>query len=280
MSRRRDLEQHRDSLGEIGEILSSMKTLAYMETRKLSRFLSAEQLVVESIERVAADFLEFHPDTLPDPGETAPVYLLIGSERGFCGDFNRALVEWLAAERGRTGAGDARLVVVGHKLRALLETDASAAAFVEGASVAEDVPAVLPAVIDALTSLHGGLAALRLSGVRHGPGGIEVNPLLPPFARERETPPGRANPPLLNLTASEFLLELIDHYLFAVLNHSLYVSLMEENHRRINHLERAVRHLDDESRDLTRRCRSLRQEEITEEIEVILLSAASIGVTD
>ena len=38
-----------------------MKTLAYMETRKLSRFLAAQQQVVDSIAAVAADFLgHFH----------------------------------------------------------------------------------------------------------------------------------------------------------------------------------------------------------------------------
>jgi F-type H+-transporting ATPase subunit gamma len=37
-----------------------------------------------------------------------------------------------------------------------------------------------------------------------------------------------------------------------------------------------VRRLDDEAEDLTRKCNALRQEEIVEEIEVILLSASSL----
>jgi len=252
-----------------------------METRKLSRFLSAEKLVVESIERVAADFLGFHSETLPDTVGSTPVYLVVGSERGFCGDFNRSVVEWLEAARSRDGTGDPRLVVVGQKLCALLEKDTAVAALIGGASVAEDVPTVLEAVIEALAAVHGGLAALNLTGVHHDSNGIEVRALLPPFLQLRASRPAHANPPLLNLAPADFLLELVDHYLFAALNHSLYVSLMEENHRRVSHLERAVRHLDDESRDLTRRCRALRQEEITEEIEVILLSAGSVdGGTD
>jgi F-type H+-transporting ATPase subunit gamma len=51
---------------------------------------------------------------------------------------------------------------------------------------------------------------------------------------------------------------------------------MVENHRRMTHLDRAVRHLDEKSHELSRRCNALRQEEIIEEIEVILLSAASL----
>jgi F0F1-type ATP synthase gamma subunit len=38
-----------------------------------------------------------------------------------------------------------------------------------------------------------------------------------------------------------------------------------------------VRHLDDESAELERQCNALRQEEIIEEIEEIMLSAASLG---
>jgi F-type H+-transporting ATPase subunit gamma len=57
----------------------------------------------------------------------------------------------------------------------------------------------------------------------------------------------------------------------------LYTSLMMENHHRVTHLEGAVKHLDDQSEDLARQGNTLRQEEIIEEIEVILLSAASLG---
>ena len=57
----------------------------------------------------------------------------------------------------------------------------------------------------------------------------------------------------------------------------LYTSLMIENHQRVMHLDGAVKHLDDESAEMARKANTLRQEEIIEEIEVILLSAASLG---
>ena len=52
---------------------------------------------------------------------------------------------------------------------------------------------------------------------------------------------------------------------------------MAENHRRMTLLEGAVRRLDDESTELARRYNMLRQEEIIEEIEVILLSTADVN---
>ena len=81
------------------------------------------------------------------------------------------------------------------------------------------------------------------------------------------------HPPLLNLSPQALLGELTDHYLFAALHAMLYTSLMIENQHRASHLDGAVKHLDDESDKLARHCNVLRQEEIIEEIEVILLSA-------
>ena len=54
MTQRRNLEHHRHSLAEIRDIMNSMKTLAYMETRKLGSFLDAQHTVLQSIEEVAA----------------------------------------------------------------------------------------------------------------------------------------------------------------------------------------------------------------------------------
>jgi len=59
MTRRRELDRHRHTLDETRSIMNSMKTLAYMETRKLARFLDAQRSVVRHIESVANDFLGF-----------------------------------------------------------------------------------------------------------------------------------------------------------------------------------------------------------------------------
>jgi len=58
-----------------------------------------------------------------------------------------------------------------------------------------------------------------------------------------------------------------------VLHEILYLSLTAENHHRLQHLEGAVNHLDDGITRLQRKSQIYRQEEITGEIEVILLNA-------
>ncbi|GMR21223.1 MAG: hypothetical protein BMS9Abin36_1822 [Gammaproteobacteria bacterium] len=278
MTRRRNLEHHRDSLVEIRDIMNSMKTLAYIETRKLARFLDAQHAVVQGIEDVAADFLSFHPESLPEVKETIPVYLLIGTERGFCGDFNHALLRHLDSATQAHPSASPMLIAIGRKLHTLLENDTRVASLINGASVVEEVTSLLNQVVSELTMLqhkHGVLTVYCL--YQGGNDGIVMQKLFPPFQQLLHRPPQFPHPPVLNLTPAAFLFELTDQYLFAALHEMLYTSLMAENHHRVVHLEGAVKHLDDESAELVRQCNALRQEEIIEEIEVILLSTASLG---
>jgi F-type H+-transporting ATPase subunit gamma len=276
MTRRRNLEHHRHSLAEIRDIMNSMKTLAYLETRKLGSFLDAQHTVLQSIEEVAADLLSFYPEILPEAEATNPIHLLIGTERGFCGDFNHALLTYLASTP--QDPDNSTLIAIGRKLNTLMEKDTRVAAQIDGASIAEEVTSVLTKVVSELTSLQEGQGMATVFCLYHcGEEGILLQKLLPPFAHLLHQPRRFPHPPDLNLSPREFLVELIDHYLFATLHEMLYTSLMTENRQRVTHLERAVKHLDDESADLTRQCNALRQEEIIEEIEVILLSATGPG---
>jgi F-type H+-transporting ATPase subunit gamma len=278
MTRRRTLEQRRHSIGEIRNIMNSMKTLAYLEIRKLGRFLDAQRAVVAHVETVAADFLGFHSDLLPPPDDSAqPVCLLLGSERGFCGDFNEALLERLEAFVEAERVVSPRVMVVGHKLGARLEADPRVAAAFDGATTVGEVEKTLHAITRALGVLQAQHGMLSLSVFHHDPEQEQViiTGVLPCFEQCRDTEPQFTHAPLVHLSPQAFLGALLDHYLYSVLHEIIYVSLMAENLRRVRHLEGAVRHLDEKSTALLRKCNALRQEEIIEEIEVILLSAAS-----
>jgi F-type H+-transporting ATPase subunit gamma len=163
-------------------------------------------------------------------------------------------------------------------LHILLESDKRVTARIEGASVAEEVTAVLNPLVDELLKLQETHGLVSVRCLYHGSDDdIVIKELLPPFEHLQHAPPRFAHAPVLHQPPGDLLLELTGHYLFAALHQVLYTSLMAENHHRIAHLDGAVKHLDNESAELTRRCNALRQEEIVEEIEVILLSAASLG---
>ncbi|MEJ2589907.1 MAG: F0F1 ATP synthase subunit gamma [Candidatus Thiodiazotropha sp.] len=278
MSRRRNLEHHRSSLGEIRGIMNSMKTLATMETHKLARFLDAQRSVVTSIESAARDLLAAHPEILPALREQQPVYLLIGSERGFCGDFNHALVRALEARLRTEDVRQPLLIAVGRKLHTVLETVGLEAVNIEGASVAEEIPPLLNHLVETIAAQRAQAGTQILTAICHdAETGVVQRTLLPPFHDLVDTGMAAGQPPLLNRSPTDLLLSLSEHYLFSRLHEMLYSSLMGENHYRVAHLEGAVRHLDNESTRLAHQCNALRQEEIIEEIEVILLSSVELA---
>jgi F-type H+-transporting ATPase subunit gamma len=278
MSKRRDLETRLRSLNEIKEIMNAMKNLSLMEVQRLTRFLDTQRRVVAGIEAAAADFLFFHPELFSGEEECRNVHLLVGSERGFCGDFNESLLRSLDNHLGSTR--DGTWVVIGSRLAAKLRDDPRVAASLDGASVAEEVDGVLLKLLETLgsLSLHGAARVpLRLTLFRHdaAEGAIKVSDLRP-FPKPQSGITRVSHPPLLYLKPHIFVSGLAEHYLFAALHELLYSSLIAENQRRMQHLNAAVQRLERTSAELLRKRNILRQEEITDEIEVIMLSVAAL----
>lgn len=288
MSKRHELSGRIQALTDIKGILNAMKNLALMEVHKLGRFLSAQQRVVGGIEEAAADFFRFHPALLPPTEGACPVFLLIGSERGFCGDFNETLLAEFdrcrAKGTARNGDPVPLVVTVGHKL-AMKIGDLKPDVVLPGPSVTEEVPSVLVQVVDALHELQRQRPAgtrLDVAVLSHGNGdgsgdrsadngrAVIVRRPFREFGRPRTA---YSHPPLLTMPPDKVATRLLDQYLFAVLHEIFYTSLMAENRSRFQHMDQALQRLEKETEGLTRKYHVLRQEEITQEIAVIMLSA-------
>jgi F-type H+-transporting ATPase subunit gamma len=269
MSQSHELQLHIVQMREIRSILNAMKNLALMEVHKLQRLQTMQGQVVIAIENAASDFLSFYPDLLTDNVQANNVCIVLGAERGFCGDFNDSL---LAAIHKENYAG---IIAIGNRLCDKLVDNERLMSALDGANVAEEIPVILNRLIDILTAAKPHDSHLTI--VYHD---IELNQikqrqLFPPFASVTSAPPCYGYPPVLNLEPAVFLADLIEQYLLAVLHEVFYRSLMAENHSRLQHLDGAIKHLDDEMINLHRKSQIYRQEEITEEIEVILLNAES-----
>jgi len=277
MTRRHDLQRHIGSLQDIHKIVHSMQSLAYIETRKLSRHLENQQRLVQAVERAAMDFLAFYPGILP-PAPPSSTVILIGSERGFCGDFNEQLVDYLGLRMQASTEPGPFIIAVGQRLCSRLQDQVPLATDINGADVAEEIDRVLVDILEAVDGLREREGAVNLSAVFHRAADCAVTEktLLPPFGPRPVAKVPSGIPPLLNLAPKEFLFGLVEHHLLAALHEVLYASLMAENRRRVQQLEGACRHLDGQLEALGRRGRQLRQEEIIEEIEVILLGAAGV----
>lgn len=268
MSQSRALQQHIEHLTEIRSILHSLKNMAFMDMHKLSRLRQAQALVVKHIENVAADFLQFYPNVPKVEADTPSIVIVIGSERGFCGNFNESLIEQLQQ------ASPDIVIAVGSRLCNRLQNTGAAFIALSGANSSDEISLVLGKVTDAIAELHSQHTLFNLSVLFHQDEhlNIRMRTILPPFMdSDRQTE--YKHEPLLNLRPEQFLLELIEHYVFSSLQDILYTSLTAENNQRLQHLDNAVRHLDEATEKLHKKSQVYRQEEITEEIEVILLNA-------
>jgi len=271
VSKRRDLERHLHSLYEIKNIMNAMKNLALMETHKLARVLPTQHRMVADIESAAADFFAYHPHLTGHDEPANEICVLFGSERGFCGDFNEAVARLSDAQLPETPR-----IVIGTRLADRLPDDQRIVARIAGPSVLEEVELVLLGLMEALASWQSAQPtrrALRPTVVYQRPdaNGIKVSSLHPSGSKKIQAA-ATGFPPRLTLAPNTFIAQLTENYLFAALCVSFYDSLMAENQRRMQHMEYAVQRIEQDSEKLLLRRNSLRQEEITEEIEVIMLS--------
>ena len=269
MSGLAELSQRLAHIREISGIMTAMKSLALMETRKLDRFIGHQRRMLANIEAAAGDFLHFFP-VEGAPAKATPILVLIGSERGFCGNFNERVL--IAFDAGHTHQPDTALVVVGQRLDTKLTPHPGVFASLDGATVTEDVPAVLDRLMDVLHRTTGEFSGdgITFSALAHDAEGVlkyrRLLPLAPPPV------PRLSHPPCLQLAPARFFAKLLDHYLLAALYGLLYESLAAENRQRLAHMEHALDRLDETLARLAVKRNALRQEKIVEEIEVILSS--------
>ncbi len=276
MSKRRELKEHLVTLEEIKGIMSAMKNLALLEIRKLEVFLATQRRVVASIDTAAQDFLSFYPHLQSSPDDLQQLWVVIGSERGFCGDFNESLAQFL---NDHAQQSDTLLLVVGRRLEVKLHDDQRVAAFIAGHSVAEEIQGTLLHLTEALNQLQQQLTLTKIGRISavycdEETDSVQLRQLLP--LAEPKKVSIYAHAPLLNLEPDQFLAQLTDQYLYAALHEVFYTSLMVENHKRLEHMNSAINRLEKDVARLQLGYNRLRQEEITEEIEIILLSAEAL----
>jgi F-type H+-transporting ATPase subunit gamma len=278
VTRPRQIRDRIAALDEIGEILGAMKNLALMELQKLHRLIDTQRQALQTIEAAAGDLSASYLHE-PRRGAHFAVDLIVGTERGFCGDLNETLI---AAAEG-TAEERERVLVVGSHLADRFSDQGVEVLSVTGATVAEEIEQVLARVVDALDALQrdsGGGRPLGLTARYHDDEtGTIRRRRLTPTPELRPPSPGFPYPPVLHLTPLDLFSKVLDQYLYAMLHEVLYASLLAENQRRLVHMENALHHIEDDRARLRLRYNALRQEEITEEIEVILLSAEAISAS-
>lgn len=265
VSKRRNLRDRIKLFTDLRDVLDAMRTFAIVEIGKLTRTQRQRHHLLEEL-RAAANRTEAYQPAAPEHA-TRHLYVVLGSERGFCGDFN----ERIAAEWRSIHAADpaADCIVVGTALGTKL-AETSPRAVLSGALGTEDLDAVL---LDVVRHIHDWQrsqpAAVAIGVVAYGDDDVESEPILP-FSWPRSA---SRFPATLNLPPATFIRSFTDYYVEAKLHDAFATSLLSESRARAQHMTAALGKLDDDLINLERRSRRLRQEEITQEVETILLAA-------
>lgn len=277
MTRIKELKQHFEAMEDMKEIVTALKTLAFMETKKLSRYLADQGRAVQSIREAASDFLCFYPLLLPQakPGKT--LLVAVGADRGFCGNFNELIVGAVASELERVGKENLQVIAVGDRLCTKLGQTLTPQAAISGATFAEEAPAVLAKAVELVGELIEGNQPeiTNITIVAHQWGTEAVTVIDPLRGIKAGTHYGSA--PRLNLEPGLFFQLLMDQYLQLVFYNIFYNSLMAENTKRIMHLDLALKRLEEDATNLKRQYNQARQEEITEEIEILIMNSPATG---
>jgi F-type H+-transporting ATPase subunit gamma len=266
MSKIADLESRRRSLQDIESILTAMKNLSLVELTKISRFYTTQQELFRTVESALADFQKFYGRAIGVTPANS-LYILMGSERGFCGGFNEAIQRELEHQAAGTRP---KLILVGRKLALRFLDDDRVVASLEGPSAAEEVPLIISRLARVLSGFPG--SVWKIIHNRYSNKGSSVEVSCPFEFSENSAMPSYPFPPLLNLPSAELRPQLFEQYLFALFCGIFYLSFMAENHERLRHMDGALNKLADEEQRLRQASNSLRQENITEELEVIMLS--------
>jgi len=268
MSKLSDLQARMRSLRDIESILNAMKNLSLVEITKISKFYATQQELFQTVESVLADFQKFYAATLSRTVTALnSVYVLIGSERGFCGGFNEAVQKTLTHNEADA---DIKLILVGRKLALKFLDDKRVVTSLEGPSATEEIPTVISQLARVLAGFPDSVWSIIHN--RYSSEGSCVEITSPFEFAKKHASPTYEFPPLLNLPSAELRPQLFEQYLFALFYGIFYLSFMAENHERLRHMDGALNKLQDEEHRLRQASNSLRQEAITEELEVIMLS--------
>lgn len=284
MTKRAQFKKYLHALVEIKNIMTAMENLTFIEINKLTKYTKPLTAVVKSIEAVGIDFLTFYPQLLPVFSVNQPdIEILIGSERGFCGNFNESIIAKWHLARSQQPRQNQKIIIVGQKLANKLTgmMTADKAEVIAGPSIAEEIPSVISVLIERIKQMTAEeseqsepLLFLNSSIIFNTiDNGQVYATLLNPLSSLHQQPLiSFAYEPIINTSPDEFLAEYLVYFFMANLHHVFYQSMMSENEKRFQHVNNAKLRLQRRQMRLAHAINRLRQEEIIEEIENILLS--------
>ncbi|WP_020406422.1 F0F1 ATP synthase subunit gamma [Hahella ganghwensis] len=285
----RELSKQKDLYATLSKILSALKALAYAESLKLQRQLSSQLAVNNRMKSAVRQLLN-----KPDVHAGRALIIVIGTERGFCGDINHKLIHFLAQGTRQFQTSildlpatfefsvpfDASMpfqsqlpfdcILVGERLSQVAGEKLQPLARVPGVSVVEDVESVVDNLVSMILYFSPRENLFNLWTLTFSE--EEAKAVLIPVFPRPESASFQGAEPLRYRSVADLLEDMIPMYLFTALQTCIKQSLLVENRKRLSHLENTTRHLNDRLDILSLKSNRARQEAIIDEIEALLAS--------
>jgi F-type H+-transporting ATPase subunit gamma len=272
------LEARIGSLHELRSLFSAMQAMAASRVQAAQSALSGIRQYAQVIEQAIADAVSL----LPIDGRAAAVasaptsaLVVVCSEHGFAGAFNRLLLERAKSE---IGARDA-VLVVGRRGAAIAEEHGLSPTWTM--PMATHVDGILGGARRLAARLQD-VGTIRMAFGRYCGGSrfdIEVRQILPPaphlLARRRNQ-----SAPLHQLEPRVLLRRLLGELLLAELMLAMTESFASENSARLQVMQSADHNIADKLERLTGQARQLRQEAVTSELLEIVAGSEAVARVD
>jgi len=252
-------------LDELRQIVSAMRNLAYAEKQRLGHSRDARDRAMACVLRAIADVLPPECRGLP-PGRRS-VWVVIGTERGFCGGFNDRLAE--ALPERMSADPNSTWLVAGGRLRQRVAELLPDAVALRGCGGTDEIAPCINAWLDTLAQVESQPQAnpVALWVLHNAENGVTQRRLLPLPDLPAPTPgPG----PLRHLPLANLMPNLLAEAVHVGLLAALHESLQVENAWRLAQMQRAQDYLDDTGNSLRRRYFRERQTDITSELETLM----------
>lgn len=278
--------------GDIQSIIRTMKSLSAVSIRQYERAEAAMGGYAATIDLGLSALLSegrARAQRLPGPmaqdgGAEGKVLIVIGSDRGLCGQYNEIVTR---AAIVRLGAQTGRLAVIGTRAAARLTASGQRVdrVFQQPGAVAglRRLVQSLIVQIEGWTRDPGAGHVALVHNRRAGQAQAvavtrDLLPIPDAYLHDRVTRgwPGRGLP-FFRADPERLLSWLVRERLFVVLYRALAEALASEHATRLAAMQRAERNIEDRRADLTRAYRRKRQETITRELLDVISGFEAVG---
>lgn len=275
------LQRQHTTLGSIGGIVRTMKTLAAINAAPYEQAANAIANYQQIVEQGFACFAFAGPElqALRQPPRQK-LLISFGSDHGLCGNYNELMADCIHQHLQRQTMS-AKLLCIGSQLeQALLEYRITPAKLLWPPASAEGITRLASEVVSLIVPLAGtsslnelaiDLAYTERAG--HGSRHPIIVPLLPLPAHLLQKParwPGKSLP-AFTLPPGQMLAALLRNHVFCRVYRALAEAMVTENAARLALMQQAGQSVDERLFELNRQINHQRQENITNELMDVII---------